>query len=101
MSQADLGRAVGLDQRSISNIEVGLVKVVSPEVGNKMVRVLPLTMAELLRAQGWDLPLPHSAIPADIQEGLETAPEHVRDAVRLTLAGHLAMQQAARLEAKR
>lgn len=94
MSQAELGRLIGLDQRSVSNIENGTVKSLTPEVANKLPGVIPITMAEIVRAHGFNLPAVHSTLDEDMLEALESAPQPVLDAVRLVLDGWRAMQQA-------
>ena len=96
LSQTDFGRMIGLDQRSVSNIEVGIVRSLAPDIANKIPGIIPVTMAELVRALGYDLPVRHSPLAPDIQEGLETAPEPVLAAVRLLLAGLRATQAQGR-----
>lgn len=94
MSQAELGRLIGLDQRSVSNIENGRVNSIAPEVANKLPGVIPITMAEIVRAVGFNLPAVHSRLDEGMLAALESAPQPVLDAVRLVLDGWQAMQLA-------
>lgn len=99
MSQAELGRLVGLNQRSISNLETGVVKTVSADVANLLVTVLPITMAELARAGGMEMPRAHTTVDEDIIEMLETADPQTIASVRLVLLGARALKQAAQRKA--
>lgn len=87
ISQGLLGDLVGLDQRSISNIENGEVENVRADVANRMVAVLPVTMPELIRAMGYNLPERVNWLPSDLQGILETAEGEERAAILLTLRG--------------
>ncbi len=93
MSQAELGRLIGVDQRSVSNIENGVVRSIAPDVANKLPGAIPLTMADLVRALGYDLPAARSEISESMTSALETAPEEVLEAVQLLLDGWQAQQR--------
>lgn len=93
MNQTELGRAIGLKQQTVANIENGVTQTLSPEVANKLVTVLPITMRELLTALGFTLPAVHSPVPEDVLDLLETASPETLDAVRALALGARAMQQ--------
>lgn len=94
LSQAELGRHVGVDQRTISNIESGVTKTIAPDVANRLVGVLPVTMYELLRAMGYQVPQRDAKLDETLLEDLERAPEHILSAVRLLLDGWLSGSRA-------
>ena len=77
----------GISRGAINNIENGLTKTVSPETANELVKVLPVTMAELVRAMGYDLPTRQTPLPPVLMEELETATDLELEAVRALLLG--------------
>lgn len=92
LTQGELASLVGSEQRTISNIESGRTKSVSPALANQLVRVLPITMTELVQALGYDLPaVARVGVPQDILQGLSGAPEELLHAVRLAIAGQRAV----------
>lgn len=97
LSQGELGRLVGLDQRTISEIETGQTQTLQPGVANQLPGIIGVTMAELVRALGYDLPTRKSSLDDALLEDLERAPEEVLNAVRLAVDGwKLRLQESAR-----
>lgn len=91
MSQAALGDEIGLDQRSVSNLENGVVEFVRPDVANKLVAALPLTMGELLEAMGFNVATRgRSWLTKDLQALLDTADEREQMVLQAVLRGLLA-----------
>lgn len=94
LTQEQLARLVpGIGRAGINAIEQGYTKSLSPDVANELVKVLPLSMPELLRAMGFNLPTVYTTLDADLLRELEAAPEDVLEAVRLVLAGWRNQQQ--------
>lgn len=96
MSQADVARLVpGLTRSALNSIEQGATKSISGDVANELVKILPVTMGELLRAMGYELPGPRgTTLPERLLSDLEKAPEEVRAAVQLLLDGWRTQQAA-------
>ena len=88
LTQAELARLVpGLGRSGLSAIENGATKTVAPDVANELVKVLPLSMPELLRAMGFNLPAVHTSLDESLLRDLESAPPELIEVVRLLLAG--------------
>lgn len=86
-SQADLARLLpGVSRSALNSIEGGTTKTISPVVANELVKILPVSMPELVRAMGFDLPGVRG-VAEDITADLANAPEDVLAAVRLVLNG--------------
>lgn len=82
-SQADLARLLpGVSRSALNSIEGGTTKTISPVVANELVKILPVSMPELVRAMGFDLPGVRG-VAEDIAADLASAPEDVLAAVRL------------------
>lgn len=96
LSQTDLARMIpGLTRSALNSIENGATKTISAEVANELVKILPVTMAELVRALGYDLPGPRgTSLPERTLSDLESAPPEVRAAVQLLLDGWRTQQSA-------
>lgn len=95
MSQSDVARMVpGLTRGALNNIESGNTKTISAHLANGIVKVLPVTMAEIVRSMDYDLPAPTTTLPAGLLARLEAAPEPVLEAVQLLLDGWLVQQRA-------
>lgn len=85
----------GSSRGAINNVELGITKTVSAEMANELVKILPVTMGELLRAMGYELPGPRgTTLPERLLSDLEKAPEEVRAAVQLLLDGWRTQQAA-------
>lgn len=100
LTQVDVARMVpGLTRSALNSIENGATKTVSADVANELVRVLPLTMAELVKAMGYALPTPRSPLPEELARDLETADSFELESVRALLLGYrIARQGLARRE---
>lgn len=96
LSQIDVARMIpGLTRTALSSIENGATKTISAELANELVKILPVTMAELVRAMGYDLPGPRgTSVPERMLNDLENAPDEVRSAVLLLLDGWRTQQSA-------
>lgn len=99
LSQSELGRLLGLDQRSISDIETGAIHRITPEMANKLPPIIGITMAEIVRGLGFDLPRRKSSLDEALLEDLERAPEEVLAAARLAVDGWKFQQQQKSREA--
>lgn len=95
LTQGDLARLVRMSRGAINNIESGDTKTISPAVASALTKVLPLTMAELLRAMGWEIPERVTKLPPGMLEDLEAADPVILDAVRALLLGHQSLRQEA------
>jgi len=100
LTQAELSRMVpGLSRSGINAIEQGSTKTISGELANELVKVLPVSMPELIRAMGFDLPAIRSTLDDELLSDLEVAPPEVLGAVRLVLDGWRIQQQVKRTQA--
>lgn len=90
-TQATLGRALGLDQRSMSRLETTREPLfIRVDVANGLVRELPLTMAELLHAAGFNVANMEGWIPGELRSVLECPTEEEKGVILTTLRGLLA-----------
>lgn len=97
LTQAELARLVpGLTRSGVNAIEQGATRSISPDIANELVKVLPLSMPEILRAMGFSLPSVHTRLDEDLLSDLEAAPDEVLAAVRLVLGGWRIQQQTKR-----
>ena len=95
LTQIELAALAGTTQATISNLETGRSDRLEPELANRLARVLPITMHEIVSALGYDLPsVARVGIPPDILQGLSGASPELLDSVRLLIAGQRAVWAA-------
>lgn len=93
MNQEDLGRALGgIPQTTISAYETGTTATIPADVVNRLPGIIGLTVPELLRAMGYELPKERisSWLPDDLLGVLETADAGEKAAIQSQLRGLLA-----------
>lgn len=56
---AELAAIAGVSRQEVTAVETGKIACPSPEFINSVARVLPVTVAELCRAMGFAVELPH------------------------------------------
>lgn len=100
LTQADLGQEIGIAQRTVSAIEDGRIKTIAPDVANRLVSVLPITMAELLQAMGYAITRPESWLKGAERAMFESLDEDEQRHIRATLRGYLWQHSQARRSAE-
>ena len=94
LTQGELARLVpGWSRTTLGAVELGETKTIPPRVANELVKVIPVTMAELVRAMGYDLPVRQTPLEPWMVEVLETASETELESVRALLHGFQVLRQ--------
>ncbi len=95
LSQADVANLVpGLSRSALNSIEGGATKTASAAMANELVKVLPVTMADLVRSMGFDLPTLQTPLPEGLMGELEGASEIELESVRALLLGFRAQRRS-------
>lgn len=96
LTQAELGKAIGLSRQRVTQLEAGRKAWPSPEIFNALAKVLDVPVQELLRAGGLTLPdSSHEQLDWVISQMDDDGREQLADIGRALLPRHLRQQRTA------
>ena len=90
LTQQDVAEMCGVTRSALNAIEQGTTKTIAPDLANKLHDCISVTVADICRAMGYEIPVRPSPLPGELEEYrhiLESAEGLELDGLLLILRG--------------